>query len=297
MRYTVWDAQPSEAYLAGYRAAQLYALGGNMYDGWSMPSQGMRKRIAGWEGKAMTQSTVDPMSGKVVGKNRSFEEVSRYFINAMPAGVREQVLANPELADWLYSYAYNVGPGRFRERVVPALQRYYAGNGSVEDIQRSMWATGDSKLRGLAKRRAVERQGVGNALLHNADTAPMQWQDVRLDDTMADTGYAPMNESLVAGAGIAGNPLYYEDGSRTYTVPDPVATEQPAEAQAPQREANPYQQAMGLMALMDGGNSQEEQTFFTPFLQGNNGNLFGHGGYTRQNGDPVAFDGEGNLVD
>lgn len=104
------------------------------------------------------------MSGKRVGKNNNFEAEAKGFINALPSSIREQVLANPALADWLYSYSYNVGAGNFKKRVVPALERYYSGNGSVEDIQNSMWATGDSKLRGLAKRRARERQGVQDAL-------------------------------------------------------------------------------------------------------------------------------------
>lgn len=52
---------------------------------------------------------------------------------------------------------YNVGAGNFKNRVVPALQRYFSGKGSVEDVQRHMYATKDSQLRGLAKRRAEER--------------------------------------------------------------------------------------------------------------------------------------------
>lgn len=96
-----------------------------------MPSKEMQGRIAGWEGKAMTQSTIDPLSGKRARKNNSFESEAKNFVNALPIGVREQVLANPELADYLYSYSYNVGSGNFKKRVVPALQRYYNGNGSV----------------------------------------------------------------------------------------------------------------------------------------------------------------------
>lgn len=205
----------------------------------------MRERIAGWEGAAMTQSTVDPLSGKMVGKNKSFDEVSKYFINAMPAGVREQVLANPELADWLYSYAYNVGPGNFKKRVVPALERYYSGNGSVEDIQKSMWASGDSKLRGLAKRRAMERTGVKDALW---DTSPVQWQDVRLDDTMTNIGYTPMNEELVANAGLQD----YTSGIPV-VVDDPVVEEPVQQTAVPTRQPTPYDYVQGLTALMNDG--------------------------------------------
>lgn len=126
------------------------------------PSDSVRKRVSTWEGTAMT-GAVDPLSGKW-GKNRSFEEEADSFYNVLPASIREQVLSNPELADNLFSYSYNVGAGNFRKRVVPALKRYYTGNGSPEDIANSMWATGDKKLRGLRKRRAVERKGVVDAL-------------------------------------------------------------------------------------------------------------------------------------
>lgn len=112
------------------------------------------------------------------------------------------MLANPELADWLYSYSYNVGAGRFKERVVPALQRYYNGNGSVEDIQNSMWASGDKRLRGLANRRARERQGVQDALW---DTE-MQRLNAQIENptliTTPTYDFTPLNEELVANAGI-----------------------------------------------------------------------------------------------
>lgn len=128
------------------------------------PSDYIKNRISTWEGTAMDRDTIDPLTGKVAKKNASFDTVSRYFINAIPEDIREQVLSNQALADHLYSYAYNVGPQRFAERVVPALQRYYNGNGSIDDITQSMWASGDAKLRGLQLRRNAEREGVRNAL-------------------------------------------------------------------------------------------------------------------------------------
>ena len=114
--------------------------------GWK-PSKEVKQRISTWEGKAMTGAK-DPLSGKYL-KNRSFEAETTSFVNALPESIREQVLSNPELADNLYSYSYNVGAGRFKERVVPALERYFSGNGSPEEIANSMWASGDKKLRGL----------------------------------------------------------------------------------------------------------------------------------------------------
>jgi len=133
------------------KAYNEFAKGGNLYDGWTMPSQQMRDDISRWEGALMAT-------------NRSFGDEARDFIRALPAGVRERVLSNPRLADYLYSYSYNVGAGRFRERVVPALESYYEGDGTVEDIQKSMWASKDTKLRGLARRRQWERDGVKDAL-------------------------------------------------------------------------------------------------------------------------------------
>ena len=128
-----------------------------------IPSDRIKDRITHYEGKAMT-GAIDPLSGKY-GKNNSFESEAKGFYNALPEDIREQVLDNPELADSLYSYSYNVGAGNFKKRVVPTLRRYYEGKASVADIERSMWATGDSKLRGLQRRRAEERAGVRSALM------------------------------------------------------------------------------------------------------------------------------------
>lgn len=144
---------------------------GNLFGGGGYkPSERIKQRIAHYEGKAMTGAT-DPLSGKWA-KNNSFESEANNFFNALPRDIREQVLSNPELADSLYSYSYNVGAGRFKERVVPALRNYYNGKGTVQDIENSMWASGDSKLRGLQRRRAEERKGVRNALIGDVPYLP-----------------------------------------------------------------------------------------------------------------------------
>lgn len=126
------------------------------------PSAEIKNQIAQWEGRAMTGAK-DPLSGKY-SKNNSFESEARGFYNALPESIRERVLSNQGLADSLYSYSYNVGAGNFKKRVVPALERYYAGDGTAEDIAKSIWAGGDSKLKGLQRRREVERNGVRSAL-------------------------------------------------------------------------------------------------------------------------------------
>lgn len=142
------------------QAYNKFALGGNLYGGggeedtpqlWSMPSQQTQRDIAQWEGDSMKT-------------NRSFSLEARDFVRSIPQNIRAQVLSNPQLADKLFSYSYNVGASRFRERVVPALISYYTGNGTIEDIQKSMWASGDKKARGLARRRQWERNGVKDAL-------------------------------------------------------------------------------------------------------------------------------------
>ena len=135
-----------------------------------VPSDRIKDRITHYEGKAMT-GAIDPLSGKY-SKNNSFESEAKGFYNALPEDIRDQVLSNPELADSLYSYSYNVGAGNFKKRVVPTLRRYYQGNATVSDIERSMWASGDSKLRGLQRRRAEERAGVRSALAGNNPIYP-----------------------------------------------------------------------------------------------------------------------------
>ena len=144
------------------QAWQLLEQSRQYKSGGYKPSEAIKKRIAKWEGRAMT-GAIDPLSGKWA-KNNSFENEAAGFYRALPASIRDQVLSNQDLADNLYSYSYNVGSGNFRKRVVPTLEKYYKGQASVEDIQKSMWASGDKKLRGLRRRRAQERAGVGRAL-------------------------------------------------------------------------------------------------------------------------------------
>lgn len=116
--------------------------GNKFLKGGYKPSRKIRNYIANKEGASMKT-------------NRSFEAEAKDFWSVMPEDVRSRL--TQEQADALYSYSYNVGAINFKHRVVPALQRYFSGNGSVEDVQKHMYATKDSQLRGLAKRRAEER--------------------------------------------------------------------------------------------------------------------------------------------
>ena len=116
-------------------------------DGGYKPSSRIKKQISDWEGSSMRT-------------NRSFEEEARDFNASLPKGATSK-LSQAQL-DGLYSYSYNVGAGNFRKRVNPVLTRYLAGQATIQDVQRSMWASKDNQLRGLAKRRNAERVMLGS---------------------------------------------------------------------------------------------------------------------------------------
>lgn len=107
-----------------------------------IPSSSIMKKISDWEGSSMKT-------------NRSFDAEARDFNASLPQGATSRL--TQQQLDGLYSYSYNVGAGNFRKRVVPILTNYLAGKSSIQDVQNSMWASKDSQLRGLAKRRAAER--------------------------------------------------------------------------------------------------------------------------------------------
>lgn len=216
-----------------------FAEGGNIYDGTTeksqkmdrrgyVPSDAIRKRIEGYEGKAMT-GAIDPLSGRYA-RNNSFESEARGFYNALPESIRERVLGNPELADNLYSYSYNVGAGNFRRRVVPALERYYAGTGSADDVASSMWASGDSKLRGLQKRRAEERNGVLGALQGGQGTG-------------------------ISQAAVSEQPAFmpYDLGELFPAMPASDAVQMPSDAELrrQQRDAGRQERRNRLQSMMD----------------------------------------------
>lgn len=197
---------------------------------WGGPSEAAKKRIERWEGKAMTGAK-DPLSGKYA-RNSSFEDEARRFYSVLPKNIREQVLSNPELADNLYSYSYNVGAGNFKKRVVPALQRYYAGKGSVEDIQRSMWASGDTKLRGLQRRRTVERAGVGRALLGGDTPIPTFYTETATTGNESFIPFKPMIPEVFGAEQPIEAPVTIEDIPPTMQKPEePVYSPEEIERQ------------------------------------------------------------------
>ena len=112
------------------------------------PSSKIQKDIATWEGSEMK-------------RNRPFSEMTQQFNAVVPKELQSRL--SPNQLDALYSYGYNVGMGNLKERVLPTLNAYAQGKATNEDVQKSMWATKDSQLRGLAKRRSWERDMFGGA--------------------------------------------------------------------------------------------------------------------------------------
>lgn len=148
----------------------------NQYkDGGYKPSSSIKKRISDWEGSSMKT-------------NRSFEAEARDFNASLPQGATSR-LSQSQL-DGLFSYSYNVGAGNFRKRVNPVLTRYLAGQATIQDVQRSMWASKDSQLRGLAKRRNAERAMLG-------DYTPMDFGPLSSTTTMMINQFLPSEETEI----------------------------------------------------------------------------------------------------
>ena len=146
------------------------------------PSDSIKKSISTWEGIAMDGPSIDPLSGKLVKQNNSFEEEARLFESKIPKELQDTILNNQSLSDNLFSYSYNVGSGNFEKRVVPALEHYYNNIfGRAKEVTDSMYGNGDSVLSGLAKRRVTEKKGVYDNLPRIIGTSPAQaleYQDV-----------------------------------------------------------------------------------------------------------------------
>lgn len=148
----------------------------NQYkDGGYKPSSSIKKRISDWEGSSMKT-------------NRSFEAEARDFNASLPQGATSR-LSQSQL-DGLFSYSYNVGAGNFRKRVNPVLTRYLAGQATIQDVQRSMWASKDSQLRGLAKRRNAERAMLG-------DYTPTDFGPLSNTTTMMINQFLPSEEAEI----------------------------------------------------------------------------------------------------
>lgn len=123
------------------------------------PSNSIKKQIIKWEGDTM----------KI---NRSFEAEARDFSKYLPQDAYDK-LTQRQL-DGLFSYSYNVGSSAFNSRVVPTLTKYLNGTATAEEVQKSMWAKGDSNKnnKGLRIRRAAERAMFGGHGLYRPLDTP-----------------------------------------------------------------------------------------------------------------------------
>lgn len=242
------------------------------------PSASIKNRIANWEGSSMAT-------------NRSFEAEAKDFWNAIPSEVRNKL--SQQQADALYSYSYNVGAGNFKRRVVSSLERYFNGNGSVADVQRHMYATQDSKLRGLAKRRAVER----------AIFAGQKVEDVpafNYDYTAKSTSYSPINFSInnnVQTVGYLGPVINNNSINRTKQLMN-VFDEEPKQqiiVDTPEPAYNTLERLQNMYSMLGMDDYAQEIGNYNPFA----GLTFADGGkkatvykttdgdYTTANGHPV----------
>lgn len=120
---------------------------------------------AKWHSSNKVRSRIAKMEGSSMRTNRSFDLEDKDFYNAIPKEVRKGL--SQDALDNLYSYSYNVGAGNFKKRVVPSLINLSRGKASANDVAKSMWASKDSKLKGLKNRRRIEREGFINAYNKN----------------------------------------------------------------------------------------------------------------------------------
>lgn len=156
------------------------ALGGNLFaNGSWMPSKQWQNRIAAWEGSSMYKPAPD--TGRV---NSSFRTEANRFLSVLPKKALQKL---PDQAiNALYSYSYNVGAGNFKKRVVPVLNKYLNGQASLQQVTNSMYATKDSQLRGLQRRRKYERGALEAAITGN---------DIM--GTAAYNNYDPLNNKTI----------------------------------------------------------------------------------------------------
>lgn len=129
-----------------YKGSSQFANGGKIATRYRSSSN-IRKQISTWEGATMKTNT-------------PFDEMDTMFNQVLPEGALDKL--SQEQLDGLYSFAYNVGTGRFKTRTAPTLAKYLQGNATIEDVKNTIWASGDKKYRGLANRRKKERSMLGD---------------------------------------------------------------------------------------------------------------------------------------
>lgn len=157
---------PAQRLMQGENPNEVFKLQESFKDRNNINNDGTTKfRNGGWRSSNKVRSRIAKMEGSSMRTNRSFDLEDRDFYNAIPKEVRKGL--SQEALDNLYSYSYNVGAGNFKKRVVPSLINLSRGKASANDVAKSMWASKDSKLKGLRNRRRIEREGFINAYNKN----------------------------------------------------------------------------------------------------------------------------------
>lgn len=157
---------PAQRLMQGENPNEVFKHQESFKDRNNINNDGTTKfRNGGWRSSNKIRSRIAKMEGSSMRTNRSFDLEDRDFYNAIPKEVRKGL--SQDALDNLYSYSYNVGAGNFKKRVVPSLINLSRGKASANDVAKSMWASKDSKLKGLRNRRRIEREGFINAYNKN----------------------------------------------------------------------------------------------------------------------------------
>lgn len=242
----------------------------------------------GYKPSKYIKNFISHMEGDSMKTNRSFDAEAKDFWNVLPNNVKGKI--TQEQADALYSYSYNVGAGNFKNRVVPALERYFSGNGSVEDVQRHMYATKDNQLRGLAKRRAQERAMFAGSEVpvyygneHNNTYTPQYsntWRNSRLGPVTSinmSRGLGVVDNNAMRGSSMLG-PVSNKQGNSMMkeainTLYDDNA--QPVISPVNQEQENSLDRYNEI---------QDYLLSMSPFSFSNGGKMYADGGVTSTNG-------------
>ncbi len=242
----------------------------------------------GYKPSRYIKSFISHMEGSSMNTNRSFDAEARDFWDAIPQDIRKKI--TQQQADALYSYSYNVGAGNFKKRVIPALQNYFNGTGSIDKVQRSMWASKDSQLRGLANRRAQERAMFAGSEVpvyygneHNNAYTPQYsnaWRDSRLGPVTSinmSRGLGVVDNNAMRGSAMLGPVSTRQDNSMMKEAINTLYNDsaQPSISPVTQEQESSLDRYNEI---------QDYLLSMSPFSFSNGGKIYADGGVTSTNG-------------
>lgn len=242
----------------------------------------------GYKPSRYIKNFISHMEGSSMKTNRSFDAEARDFWDAIPQDIRKKI--TQQQADALYSYSYNVGAGNFKKRVIPALQNYFNGTGSIDKVQRSMWASKDSQLRGLANRRAQERAMFAGSEVpvyydneyNNAHTPQYSntWKDSRLGPVTSinmSMGLGVVDNNILRGSTTLGPVSNRQDNSMMKKVINTLYDDSAQPSISPVTKEQE--------SSLDRYNEiQDYLLSMSPFSFSNGGRMYVDGGITSTNG-------------